>query len=169
MTTKEIIKLIEQIVHPYFIFEMDDFYGDRGGLPYPMIEELDVLCFKKNGKDKKLAITKDAEQTMIDKIKDLNIGSVELIQIPSFGVYICVKLPSYNDNELFVIKNDDGICSMYIDLDKAKNELISIYKKTPDYKHYGYQINVYILRDNEYITTNTIYTYNEGVFYKNVI
>ena len=162
MNNNEIIKSIEQIVQPYFNFEMDDFYGDRGGLPYPKIEELDVLYFKKNGKDKKLVITKDDEQTMIDKIKNLNIGSVELIKIPSFGVYICVKLPSYNDNELYVIKNDEGICSMYTDLYKAKNELIKIYNKTPDYKHYGYQINVYILHDNKYISTNKSYTVGRG-------
>ncbi len=166
MKNSEIIKLVEEIVHPYYTFEMDDFYGDRGGLPYPNIEDLDMLYFKKNGKDKSLRITKDEEQKMIDRIKDLNIGSVELSIIPSFGVYICIKLSAYDENNLFVIKNDDGICGMYTDLEKAKNELISIYNKTPDFKYYGYQIVVYKLLNSEYIVTNTIYTYNASFFAK---
>ena len=93
MNNYEIIKSIEHIVHPYFTFEMDDFYGDKGGLPYPNIDELTMLFFKKNGKDKNLVLTKNEEQIMLDKISKLcNIGSVELIKIPYFGIYIHVKL-----------------------------------------------------------------------------
>ena len=29
---------------------MDDFYGDRGGIPYPDIEDLDILYFKFDGR-----------------------------------------------------------------------------------------------------------------------
>lgn len=32
------------------------------------------------------------EQNMLKKIKQLGFGSVEMIRIPSFGVYICVDL-----------------------------------------------------------------------------
>lgn len=92
MNNYEKIRLIEEIVNPFFNFEMDDFYGDRGGILYPKIENLNRFYFKKNGRDHKLVITKDEEQILLDKIKQLNFGSVELIKIPSFGVYIYVQL-----------------------------------------------------------------------------
>ncbi len=63
-------------------------------------------------------------------------------------------------DNIFVIKNeDDGIIKFYNDLEKAKNELKNIFKKTCDFKHYCYEINVYNLVDNEYIITNVSYTY----------
>jgi len=49
-TNKELIKLVEKIVKPQFTFHMDDFYGDRGGIPYPDIEDLDILHFKYDGR-----------------------------------------------------------------------------------------------------------------------
>jgi len=167
MNNHQKIALIEQIVNPYFKFEMDDFYGDRGGLPYPKIEELTIFYFKKT-KDNKLFVTKEEE--MIEKIKHLNIGSVELIKIPSFGIYICVTLPIIDSdtskNQLFVIKCEDNIHSMFTDLEKAKKELKNIYNNTPDYKSYSYQINVYDLIENEYVLTNTKYTYSFDIFSK---
>ena len=89
----EKIRLVEEIVVPYFRFEMDDFYGDRGGAPYPKIEELTHLFFKQNGKDRTLVLTKNEEKAMLEKIADLGIGSVEIIQIRSLGRYIEVTLP----------------------------------------------------------------------------
>lgn len=71
-------------------------------------------------------------------------------------------------NQLFVIKNNDGIYALYIDLEKAKNELKNIYNRTPNYKDYCYQINVYDLVDNEYIITNITYTYIFDIVYKNI-
>ena len=47
MNNQEIINIINEIANPFFIFEMNDFYGDRGGIPYPKIEELRLLAFKK--------------------------------------------------------------------------------------------------------------------------
>lgn len=72
-------------------------------------------------------------------------------------------------NQLFIIKHDDGIRGIYIDFTSAKNELKNIYKNTPDYNTYGYQINIYNLIDNEYIITNEYYTYNFDKFTKNEI
>lgn len=92
MNNHEIIKEIEKIVHPYFTFEMDDFYGDRGGIPYPKIENLKRLYFKKNGKDRNLIITKEEEEKFLDKIKLLNIGSVEIIKFPYIGLFICINI-----------------------------------------------------------------------------
>lgn len=86
------INLIHEIVLPYFKFEMDDFYGDRGALPYPKIEELQILMFKKKCRDKTLSLSKKEEQLMIEKIKNLNFGSVELDKYPGMGTYICVDM-----------------------------------------------------------------------------
>jgi hypothetical protein len=71
---------------------LDDFFGDRGGLPYPEIEELTILFFKKNGKDKKLFLTKTEQQAMMDEIQNTNIGYAEIIKNPHFGTYIIVTL-----------------------------------------------------------------------------
>jgi hypothetical protein len=97
MDNYEKISIIEKIIKPYFKFEMDDFYGDRGGAPYPKIENLTRFYFKKNGRDRKLVLTKEEQQIMLDKIKKLNIGSVEIIKFPFIGIYICVDL--YDNNE----------------------------------------------------------------------
>jgi hypothetical protein len=97
MNNQDKIKLIEEIVQPYFNFEMNDFYGDRGGLPYPNIEDLTIFYFKRNGKDKKLYFqSKKEEPFILEKVKKLNIGKVELITFPGMGVYICVELNGKN-------------------------------------------------------------------------
>lgn len=93
MNNHEIINLVEEIVQPHFKFEMDDFYGDRGGAPYPKIENLKILYFKKN--DKKLVMTKTEEHSFLDKIKALNvlnIDSVEIIKFPYIGHFICIHI-----------------------------------------------------------------------------
>lgn len=92
MNNHEIINIINKIANPFFNFEMNDFYGDRGGRPYPKIEELQLLAFKKNGKDRKLNLTKEQETLIINKIKDLNIGSVKIEKIRAFGTYIIINL-----------------------------------------------------------------------------
>lgn len=71
-------------------------------------------------------------------------------------------------DKLFIIKNDEGICGFYSDLEKAKKELKNIYNNKPDFKYYGYKINIYELVDNEYISTDYIYTYSSNIFFTNV-
>lgn len=92
MNNHEKIDAVGKIVKPYFNFEMDDFYGDRGGAPYPKIENLKYLYFKKNGKDRKLVITNNEIQVVLDKIKELNIGKVELVKFPYIGTFIQIKV-----------------------------------------------------------------------------
>lgn len=92
MNNFEIIKSIEQIVCPYFQFNMDDFYGNIVGREVPKIEELNILFFKLNGYDKKLYLSKNDQEKMVDKIKDLNIGLVEINSIQSYGRYIIITL-----------------------------------------------------------------------------
>jgi hypothetical protein len=49
-SNQQIIGEISATVEPHMKFNMDDFYGDRGGIPYPEIESLDLLHFKYVGK-----------------------------------------------------------------------------------------------------------------------
>jgi len=92
MNNYEIIKLVEEIVFPYFEFNMVDMYGDRGSAVYPSIEDINTLYFKKNGKDRKLIINKVEEKAMVEKIKNLNIGTVELVRMTFYGIYIVVNV-----------------------------------------------------------------------------
>ena len=64
-----------------------------------------------------------------------------------------------------ILKQTDYI-AFYTDLEKAKNELKQIYKKTIDFKYYDYEINVYEIIMNEYKITNVRYTYSFDNFLK---
>ena len=92
MNNFEIIQLVEQIVCPYFQFNIDDFYGDRGSCVYQKIEEMPTLFFKLKIIDKKI-ISRNKQQKLVDKIKNLNIvdTTIEIDSIPSFGRYIIIK------------------------------------------------------------------------------
>ena len=92
MNNIEIIETIEKIVCPYFTFNMDDFYGDKGSCKYPKMEEIATLFFKLNGKNRKLSLSKNKQQEMVDKIKNLNIGTVEFCKVQSLGMYIVIQL-----------------------------------------------------------------------------
>jgi len=65
---------------------------------------------------------------------------------------------------------EENMCTVgiYIDLEIAKNKLKNIYNDTPDYKSYGYKINVYNLVGTEYIMTDIkyIYTFDKFTQYK---
>ena len=87
----EIIERVKQIVGPYFEFNMEDFYGDKGSCVYPEIEEINVLYFKLNGKGRNLVLTKNDQQKMIDDIKNLNIGKVEFLRVQSIGQFIAIE------------------------------------------------------------------------------
>ena len=81
-------------------------------------------------------------------------------------------------NQLFVISYDmceleeeysNGwtvLCSgFYYNLETVKEKLKSIWRRTNDFKMYGYRINVYDLVDNEYVmNTNKKYTYKFNEF-----
>jgi hypothetical protein len=128
-SNEEIIELIHSVVKPYCKFELDDFYGDRGGIPYPKIEELDVLHFKFNGKISGPKISREEQEKMINKIKQLeiySIDSIEIIKISSFGKYIQITLNKsyrhlinkYNDYLDFKNKNAEKINWIYEYLDE---------------------------------------------------
>jgi len=90
MNNLTIIENVEKIAQPYFKFNIEDFYGDRGNCKYPTIEDLKTLFFKLDGKNKKTIISKDMQQKIVDEIINLNIGTVEITTINSFGRYIVI-------------------------------------------------------------------------------
>lgn len=59
MNNTQIIEIVEKISYPYFKFNIEDFYGDKGSYVYPKIDDLKTLFFKLNGKDRKLSISID--------------------------------------------------------------------------------------------------------------
>jgi hypothetical protein len=70
---------------------MNDFYGDKGSCEYPKLEEINVLFFKLNGKDGNLFISKNDQQIMVNKIRNLDIGLVEISSVQSFSRYISIR------------------------------------------------------------------------------
>jgi hypothetical protein len=92
MKNSEIIQLVEEIVTPYFQFSMEYPYGDRGSCTYPDIEKISMLVFKKNGKDRNLVLSKDEEKILVDQIKNLNVGELDIIRVHAIGKYITITL-----------------------------------------------------------------------------
>ena len=91
MTNIEKIHLVEEILHPYFKFDMD-LYGDRGCSQLPKIEDLTTLFFKFNGTDRQLILTKEDEQLLLITIRKLHIGVVENCKVNALGRYITITM-----------------------------------------------------------------------------
>ncbi len=102
-TVQEIINKIDKLINPEWKFEMDDIYGDRGGISYPPIESLSTLYWKRNTKGLRSVsqLSKENENELISMINDTvsKLHSVKITRIQSFGCYIVVELNSIN-NEL---------------------------------------------------------------------
>jgi len=62
-------------------------------------------------------------------------------------------------NQLFILKNDDNLISIYTELEHAKCELKRIYHTIFDWNCYSYMIHVYEMIDKEYKPSNITYTY----------
>jgi hypothetical protein len=69
-------------------------------------------------------------------------------------------------NEIYAITNDEGIVSLYDNLERAKYELKKIYNATADFRYNNYNITVYCLVEDEYVKGNTTYTYTFDAFSK---
>ena len=85
MNNIEIIEAVEKIVSPYFKFNMDDFYGDKGSCEYPKIVEISTLFFKL-----KLSLSENKQIEMVNEIKNLNLGVLEISSVQSLGRYIVI-------------------------------------------------------------------------------
>lgn len=85
------IQAINKIVNPHFELNLDDLYGNRGGSGPPNVEELSTLFFKLKAVGRKLC-SKEKREELVDKVRELNIGDVELMTIRDFGTYISVEL-----------------------------------------------------------------------------
>lgn len=127
-TNKEIIDEISKIVEPCMKFNMDDIYGDRGGIPYPQIEELDILHFKYN--DKNNIISKQKENELINKIKELRVGEVDTCKINGVGKFMVIELDKsykkiinqFNDYLDYKNSNAEKINDIYQYLEKKVPE-----------------------------------------------
>ncbi len=126
-SNQEIIDEISKIVEPYMKFNLDDIYGDRGGIPYPKIEELDILHFKYIGK---IIINKNKEDEFVQQVKNLGIGDVEIVKYGSIGKFMIITLDKYhnriinkyNDYLDYKNKNAERINEIYQYLDEKVPE-----------------------------------------------
>lgn len=91
MNNLEIVEAVEKIVSPYFKFNIEDFYGDRGSCVYPTIADMKTLFFKFDGKNRKLNMSTNEQTKMIKDITNLNVGSVDFMKVQAFGKYIVVR------------------------------------------------------------------------------
>lgn len=87
-TNKEIIDEISKIVEQYMKFNINDLFGDGYGIP--QIEELDKLYFKYDTKN--IKITKQKENELIEKVKELHVGEVNTWKINGIGKFMVVEL-----------------------------------------------------------------------------
>lgn len=113
---KAIIEKISKIVEPYMKFNMDDIYGDRGGIPYPQIEKLDILHFKYHSRYN--PISKQKENELIEKINSLHIGEVSTCKINGIGKFMVVQLDKYYNRIIYQYNN-------YLDYKNANAEKIN--------------------------------------------
>lgn len=99
MNNREIINAINEIVNPHFIFNIGGIHEDKWSLVFKNIEELNTLYFKLDGK-KKSIISKNKQDELVEKIKNLNIGTVENIKVNGIGRFIVIDLYTENENEV---------------------------------------------------------------------
>jgi len=122
-SVQSIIDAVHKIVSPWWKHHMDDIYGDRGGLPYPAIEELSYLHFKLDGKVK-IQQTKKECDLMLTKIRQLGVGQVEIYKVMGIGKFLVIELTNrvlvdeYNKFGQFVKTNEEKINQMYESVNK---------------------------------------------------
>ena len=95
-SNQEIINLISKIVEPYMKFNMGDIYGDRGGIPYPEIESLDMLHFRYFN-CKNYSICKNKENELINQVKLLGFGDIQIHRYNGIGKFMVITLDKYHN------------------------------------------------------------------------
>ncbi len=93
MLVTELVNEINQIVEPWWKFNMEDIYGDRGSSKYPAIENLTLLYWKLDG-HKKSQLSKNKQNNVLNQVNNLLVKKILNL----------VKLFKYNRLEnLFVL------------------------------------------------------------------
>ena len=86
MNNFEIIKSVEQLASPYFIFEKEKIFSPFGGIMTDKeILDTNILHFTKNSK---IQLPENKKQEIINNIKNLDIGTVEYLRVSWFGYLI---------------------------------------------------------------------------------
>ena len=91
ISVQSIINKVNSIVNPWWQFNMVDIYGDKGGVPYPHIDDLNFLHFKLNSKINPQQTLHECNQ-MLETLKNLDIGDVNIITIMGMGKFILIEL-----------------------------------------------------------------------------
>ena len=98
-SNEEIIEQISKIVETQCKFNMDDIYGNIWGLPYPQIEELEILHFKFDEKNCRVLPSKNSQKELVNKIYELNISQISKVEIVKYNyiwLFIVIQLDKYN-------------------------------------------------------------------------
>ena len=86
------IEWVKAIVHPYFKHDIECGFQ----VSTPSLEECTLLYFKKQpvfsrSGNRKYA-TKEQEMAMVEKIRDLHIGAVDIYTVGGMGHYIVIDV-----------------------------------------------------------------------------
>lgn len=98
MNNTEIVELVNKILHPYYEFNLEDIYGDRGSCIIPNVNDVNELYFKRKSRDHKyriLSLCKKNENELVNKVKELNVGDVDTFNIMAIGKFI--RIIPYRD------------------------------------------------------------------------
>lgn len=132
-SNKEIIEQISKIVETQWKFNMDDIYGDRGGIPYPQIEELEILHFKFDGKNCRIIPSKNSQKELVNKIYELNISQiskVEIVKYDCIGLFILIQLKKYN--LIMISRYNDYLDYKNANVEKINNVYQYLEEKIPE-------------------------------------
>lgn len=117
-SVQSIIDAVHKIAGPAWKHNMNDVYGR---VQHPAIEELRYLHFKLDG-NLKIQPSKEENDQMLSKIRQLGIGRVEIHT--SIGRFLVIELTNrilvdeYNSFEQFVKTNEEKINQMYESVNK---------------------------------------------------
>lgn len=97
VTVTALIQELHAIVNPPFEFDMDTIYGDRGGIPYPRVDDLKVLFFRLRATNHRM-ISVNEQNEILNKVnlflqsRGVTDAVAELVKIQSIGKFLVVDL-----------------------------------------------------------------------------
>ncbi len=84
------INTINNIIHPHF-YLVDDPYYDTPITNFEKLVSYKKLFWKLNGKNKKI-ISKNKQNELVEIVRQLNFGKIELYTIYGMGKYLVLDL-----------------------------------------------------------------------------
>jgi hypothetical protein len=86
----DLINTINNIIHPHF-YLVDDPYYDTPITNFETLVSYKKLFWKLNGKNKRV-ISTDKQNELVEIVRKLNLGKIELYSINGMGKYLVLDL-----------------------------------------------------------------------------